>query len=263
MRRTRRTNGMLWALGTTLALGCTERDASSPTSPSGEGVAFAHVPVQGFGYFGELGPTFWGTLDPAWATCSNGKVQAPVDLRRNLVRSRHFRDLDLEYGPTTGEIVNNGHTIEIETEGENVLTIKGVAYQLVQFHFHGPSEHTINGEGHDMELHLVHSNAAGANAVLAVFLDRGETSGALTPIFDQLPDDVNGHHELEAPFDPAEFLPDARHHARYLGSLTTPPCTEGVLWFVLTTPLTVSAEHLAQFHERIHFNARPVQRSLP
>jgi carbonic anhydrase len=217
----------------------------------------------GFGYFGELGPSLWGTLDPAWGVCASGEIQAPVDLGRNQTTSHRFHTLSIDYGPTTGEIFNNGHTIEIETEGENLLTIEGVEYELVQFHFHGPSEHTLEGEGTDMELHLVHRNAAGTNAVVAVLLDRGATSGALSPILGQLPDDLTVHHPLDAPFDPADFLPEARVHARYLGSLTTPPCTEGVQWFVLMTPMTVSTEHLAQFHERIHFNARPVQRSLP
>jgi carbonic anhydrase len=252
---------MLLALGTSLAL-ASESDSSRPTSPA-VSLSSPSEEAEGFGYFGKLAPPFWGRLNPAWGACSNGQIQAPVDLGRNLVHSRRFDDLNIDYEPITGEIFNNGHTIEVETEGENVLMIKGVPYHLVQFHFHVPSENTLEREGHDMELHLVHRNATGANAVIAVFLDRGATSGALTPIFDQLPDDVNVHHELEAPFNPATFLPQARYHVRYLGSLTTPPCTEGVRWFVLVTPVKVSDEHLARFHERIHFNARPVQRSLP
>jgi carbonic anhydrase len=178
------------------------------------------------------------------------------------VRSRsHDKNLNFDYGSsTTGEIFNNGHTIEIETEGENVLTIDGVAYSLTQFHFHVPSEHTIDGHGYDMELHLVHTSAAGVNAVVAVFLDRGTTSGALSPIFAQLPNDMNVHHELNAAFDVRTFLPDIVPNAQYIGSLTTPPCTEGAHWVVLLSPATVTTEDLAQFHERIHFNARLVQR---
>jgi carbonic anhydrase len=99
--------------------------------------------------------------------------------------------------------------------------------------------------------------------VVAVLLDRGRGSGALAPIFRQVPNDFNVHHELEAPFDPADFLPDDRSHIPYMGSLTTPPCTTGVRWLVLTNPVRVGSEQLAQFHERIHFNARPVQRSIP
>ena len=263
MRRAQSTTGIIMALGASLAMGCTESDSAAPTSVSSENIALAHAPAQTFGYFGRKGPAFWGGLDPAWSACEDGQVQAPVDLGRNTLQSRRHPKLNIDYGHTTGEIFNNGHTIEIETDGENVLKFGGDAYTLSQFHFHVPSEHTIKGEGHDMELHLVHTSAAGANAVVAVFLNRGAKSGALSPIFRQLPNDFNVQHELDAAFDPADFLPDDQSHIRYLGSLTTPPCTDGVRWFVLTNPVTVSSEHLAKFNERIHFNARLVQRSLP
>ncbi|MGH8592425.1 MAG: carbonic anhydrase [Gammaproteobacteria bacterium] len=187
-----------------------------------------------FGYFGELGPAFWGELDPAWEACG------------------------------TGEIFNNGHTIEIETEGQNTLTFRGVTYDLVQFHFHTASEHRVAGRGYDMELHLVHKAGDDTNAVVAVFLKRGKSSGALASIFENLPEvgSINVKEELPQSFNPAAFLPKDRDHFRYLGSLTTPPCTEGVHWFVLTDPVKVSDEDMAQFAERIHFNARLVQRKL-
>ena len=265
MSGTRLTTSSVLAVVASLVVGCRAADSATLTSPSRERVNVAPATSQEFGYFGESGPSFWGGLDPAWGACASGHSQAPVDLRGNLVRSRnHDNKLSFDYGSSTrGEIANNGHTIEIETEGKNVLTIEGVAYSLTQFHFHVPSEHTIEGDGHDMELHLVHASATGATAVVAVLLDRGASSGALSPIFDQLPDDINGHHELAAAFDVRAFLPDIVPNARYIGSLTTPPCTEGVRWVVLLNPATVSTEHLAEFHERIHFNARPVQRSLP
>jgi carbonic anhydrase len=216
------------------------------------------VSAQTFGYFGDIGPSHWGELSPDWETCGSGEIQSPVDFR-------HFTTQDnfsIDYGPTTGEIFNNGHTIEVETEGDNTLTLGGVAYKLVQFHFHTASEHRVNGRGFDMELHLVHQSATGANAVIGVFLKRGARSRALAPIFANLPEDINVHHPLEEPFNPAEFLPNSRTHYRYRGSLTTPPCTEGVRWLVLTEPVTVSDEDMAQFAERIHFNARLVQRRL-
>ncbi len=264
MSGTRLTTSSVLALVASVLVGCSVADSATPTSPSRERASFAQAASAEFGYLGATGPSFWGGLDPAWVACGSGTIQSPVDLSGNLLRSRsHDKNLNFDYGSsTTGEIFNNGHTIEIETEGENVLTIDGVAYSLTQFHFHVPSEHTIDGHGYDMELHLVHTSAAGVNAVVAVFLDRGATSGALSPIFDQLPNDFNVHHELNAPFDVRAFLTDIVPNAQYIGSLTTPPCTEGVHWVVLLSPATVSTEHLAQFHERIHFNARPVQRSL-
>lgn len=215
-----------------------------------------------FGYFGDIGPVHWGDLDMAWETCSSGEIQSPVDFRRFPHHPRHRRQLSIDYGTTTGKIFNNGHTIEVETEGNNTLTLDGVPYELVQFHFHTASEHRVKGRGFDMELHLVHQSADGANAVIGVFLKRGLSSGTLAPIFENLPDDINVHRPLDTPFNPATFLPRSRAHYCYVGSLTTPPCTEGVQWIVMTEPVTVSDEDMAQFTERIHFNARFIQRKL-
>jgi carbonic anhydrase len=217
--------------------------------------------AQTFGYFGDIGPAFWGDLSPDWATCRTGEIQSPVNITKLAAHPASPRKLSIDYDAnTTGEIFNNGHTIEVETEGSNTLTLDGVAYELVQFHFHTASEHRVESRGFDMELHLVHASADGSNAVIGVFLKRGRSSKALAAIFESLPNDINVHHPLDARFDPATFLPRSRAHYRYVGSLTTPPCTEGVQWMVMSEPVTVSDEDMAQFAERIHFNARPVQR---
>ncbi len=224
-------------------------------------VAAPTVAQTEFKYFGSNGPDFWGQLDPIWATCGQGQMQSPVDFGKlTLLTTLRRRPVPVQYRTTTGLIFNNGHTIEIETEGNNVLELNGVEYELQQFHFHGLSEHTFEGQGRDMELHFVHTSADGVNAVVAVLMVRGSSSGALAPIFAALPNDVNVRHPLPAAFTPGNFLPAARAHYRYEGSLTTPPCTEGVHWVILRDPITISTEDLAQFHERIHFNARPVQR---
>ena len=220
------------------------------------------VRAQTFGYFGENGPAHWDELSPDWATCGNGERQSPVDFGRFPHHPRPSRQLSIDYGLTTGEIFNNGHTIEVETAGDNTLILDGVVYKLVQFHFHTASEHRVKGRGFDMEMHLVHQSDDGANAVIGVFLKRGPSSGALAPIFASLPNDVNVKHPLEDPSNPSTFLPHARTHYRYVGSLTTPPCTEGVQWIVMTEPVTISDEDIAQFAERIHFNARFTQRQL-
>jgi carbonic anhydrase len=216
--------------------------------------------AQTFGYFGDIGPAFWSELSPAWTACGTGEIQSPVDFREPY--PQRWRGLPIEYGTTTGEIFNNGHTIEVEVEGSNTLTLDGVDYELVQFHFHTASEHRVNGRGYDMELHLVHAAADGSNAVIGVFLKRGTTSGDLAPIFENLPDDLNVRHPLNQAFDPKTFLPKSDVHIRYLGSLTTPPCSEGVKWVVMDEPMTVSDEQMAQFAERVHFNARPIQRRV-
>jgi carbonic anhydrase len=214
-----------------------------------------------FKYFGPNGPAFWGQLDPTWTACGAGQVQSPIDFGKLTLLTRLQRKpVPVEYETSTGQIFNNGHTIEIETEGNSLLDLDGVEYELQQFHFHGLSEHTFEGKGADMELHFVHKSAGGVNAVVGVLMVRGLSSGALAPIFAQLPNDLNVKHPLPASFNPGNFLPANRAHYRYEGSLTTPPCTEGVHWVVLKDPIAISTEDFAQFHERIHFNARPVQR---
>lgn len=220
------------------------------------------VAAQTFGYFGDNGPDHWGELSQDWAACGSGDIQSPVNFERFPLPPGHRRTLEIDYGSSAGEIFNNGHTIEVETEGNNMLTLDGVVYTLSQFHFHTASEHRVMGHGFDMELHLVHTSANGSNAVIGVFLERGDSSGALAPIFANLPDDLNVKHPLDALFDPGEFLPSSQFHYRYIGSLTTPPCTEGVQWIVLTEPVTVSDEDIAQFAKRISFNARLVQREV-
>lgn len=227
-------------------------------------LAPAALCAQTFGYLGDIGPAHWSELSPNWAACNTGELQSPVNLKDLAKNDRYERGrkLSIDYGETTGEIFNNGHTIEVETEGENVLVLEGVPYQLTQFHFHTPSEHRVGRRGYDMELHLVHAGADGSNAVIGVFLKRGSSSGALAPIFGALPDTLNVHEPLDQAFNPADFLPKSRDHYRYVGSLTTPPCTEGVRWIVMSEPVTVSDEDMAQFAQRIHFNARYVQRTV-
>ncbi len=214
-----------------------------------------------FGYFGDIGPDFWSELNESNFACSSGELQSPVDLGKQRV----YPKLDVEYNTvSTGEIFNNGHTIEVEVEGQdNTLWLDGIPYHLAQFHFHTASEHRVQSRGYDMEMHLVHSSADGKNAVIGVFLQRGDSSGALAPIFASLPEIENSKEELEEAFDPLSFLPDSKKHYRYLGSLTTPPCTEGVKWVVMSEPVTVSDEDMAQFAARISFNARYTQRAVP
>ncbi len=219
--------------------------------------------AQSFGYFGEIGPDFWSDLDEDNFACTSGDRQSPVDLGKQRV----YPHLKVDYDTAThGEIFNNGHTIEVETEGDNTLWLDGKTYELAQFHFHTASEHRIQGRGYDMELHLVHKDDDGEIAVIGVFLTRGDTSGPLAPIFMSLPEiegELNSMEELADPFNPLAFLPDSKKHFRYSGSLTTPPCTEGVKWVVMLEPVTVLDEDMAQFAARISFNARYTQREVP
>jgi len=214
-----------------------------------------------FGYRGDIGPKNWGALDPAWKTCETGTIQSPVDLSQQ----RTWMALPIDYVEAEGEIFNNGHTVEVELlqNNGNTLTLDGIEYPLVQYHFHTASEHRVLGRGYDMEMHLVHKTADGQYAVIGVFLQRSASSGALAPIFATLPDIAVENVKYPLPtFNPAAFLPSTTAHYRYLGSLTTPPCSEGVKWIVMRDPVTVSDEDLAQLAGQVSFNARYVQRRV-
>jgi carbonic anhydrase len=213
-----------------------------------------------FEYAGPLGPRHWGQIAPEWRLCGTGREQSPIDFGPFTLAGRRYGTLAASYGASQGDIVNNGHTIQVNVKGGNVLVLGQARYELAQFHFHTPSEHTFGGRGYDMELHLVHATPQGNLAVVGVFLQRGTSSGALDSIFEHLPAKVDVREPLRELFDPGAFLPRNKTHYRYAGSLTTPACSEGVQWIVMATPMTVSDEHMAEFAERIPFNARPVQR---
>lgn len=220
--------------------------------------------AESFGYYGEKGPDFWADLDAANAACGAGIMQSPV----NLEEQRVYPHLNFKYGDSEGEIFNNGHTVEVEVDGENTLYLGGKSYLLKQFHFHTPSEHRIKGRGYDMEMHLVHGSDDGENVVVGVFLKRGDSSHALEQIFVAMQDIPLGEtdstkHAIAGEFNPSDFLPASKKHMRYLGSLTTPACTEGVKWVIMLQPVTVLDEDMAQFAARISFNARYIQRNVP
>lgn len=215
-----------------------------------------------FAYTGSAGPAHWSELDPQWAACGAGSKQSPVNFAHPGSDSS-AAELTLHRRATRGDILNDGHTVEVLTAGRNTLRIGGTIYRLAQFHFHVLSEHRLRGRGYDAELHLVHKSAKGGIAVLAVLLQRGKSSGALAPVLRNLPDDVEVPHRLAQRIRPYRFLPADTTHLDYVGSLTTPPCTEGVHWVVLTHPVPVADVDLAALTERIGTtNARPVQRTL-
>jgi carbonic anhydrase len=158
------------------------------------------------------------------------------------------------------KIVNNGHTIQVNTNAESSITVHGKKYTLVQFHFHSPSEHTIHGKHYAMEVHLVHKNDEGQLAVVGVLMQLGKPHPLLKTLVEQFPTDVNQEKVVSTVrLNPKHLLPRATQYYHYNGSLTTPPCSEGVAWFVMKTPLEMSAEQVAQFTAVMHQNARPVQ----
>jgi carbonic anhydrase len=161
------------------------------------------------------------------------------------------------YRPTAGELVDNGHTLQMNLQPGSTAVVDGHAYDLVQFHIHTPSEHTVGGEALPMEVHLVHKDKAGKLAVVGVRFAAGTASAAMTPVWAAAP--AKGGKAKVARFDPATLLPRDRSAYRYDGSLTTPPCSEGVEWIVMRRTATDSAAHIEAFEKRFGANARPVQ----
>jgi carbonic anhydrase len=160
-----------------------------------------------------------------------------------------------DYRPTPLEVENNGHTIEVKVASGSYLRIGQERYQLVQFHFHTPSEHRLQGQEYPMELHFVHRNALGELAVVGVFL----REGAANPIIQRIWDRAEAEPAQAEMLDPEDLLPANRDYYRYAGSLTTPPCTEGVRWHVLHEPVDVSAAQVDEFRAIFPLNARPIQ----
>lgn len=209
-------------------------------------------------YEGKEGPEHWGELSPDFALCAAGVEQSPVDIPASAAVNP--ADLVFNYQPSALKIQNNGHTIQVDYDPGSTLEVDGVPYELWQFHFHGPSEHTLNGEFSPMEMHLVHRSAEGGLVVVGVMIEGGDENEALAPVWGNLPaEEMEAETIPGASVDANALLPAERSYYRYNGSLTTPPCTEGVKWLVMSTPIELSGDQIAAFEEIIHANYRPVQ----
>ena len=210
-------------------------------------------------YDGEFGPENWGKINPAWAQCGKGQRQSPIDIRDGM--KVNLDEIEFNYGPSTFSEIDNGHPVQVNVGGGNAITVGPDTYELVQFHFHRPSEERINGKGTEMVVHLVHRDARGRLAVVAVLLERGKANEAIQTVWNNIPLEKG---QLGAPgleLDPVELLPARRAYYTYMGSMTTPPCTENVLWMVMKQPMTASPAQMALFSRLYPLNARPVQAS--
>jgi carbonic anhydrase len=219
-------------------------------------------------YEGADGPASWGTLSAKFAACGEGQSQSPVDIAAPVPGTEALElktdlmpgSLRIAHHEHVADGINNGHTIQINYEGGDELTIGNDTYGLVQYHFHNQSEHTVKGKHFPMEMHLVHKAESGKLAVIGVFIEEGAHNAAFDPIWNNLPDrkGVETHYP-SVNVDVDELLPADRASYRYDGSLTTPPCSEGVRWIVMTTPIQLSAEQIKAFTAIIHDNNRPTQ----
>jgi len=211
-------------------------------------------------YQGDDGPEHWGELSEQYRMCREGQNQSPVDLVADFQVG--LPELVFEYKGTPIRETNNGHTIMLTVSPGNYLKVpeRNQSYQLLQGHFHSPSEHTVNGEHSAMEIHLVHSTEEGRLAVVGIMVEEGEENPMLNRIWSFMPEQVGGMTESPLTVFEAGVLPPTRNYFAYAGSLTTPPCSEGVKWVVLRDPLTASAEQIARFKERVGASTnRPVQ----
>ena len=219
-------------------------------------------------YEGAAGPEHWGALSPKFAACGNGRSQSPIDIATAVVGT-HDLEVKTDLMPASLRIahhehvadgINNGHTIQVNYQGGDELTIGNDTYDLVQYHFHSPSEHTVKGRQYPMEMHLVHKAGSGALAVIGVLIEEGDHNAAFDPIWNNLPGRLGVEtHYPSVNVDVDALLPTRRASYRYNGSLTTPPCSEGVRWIVMTTPIRLSADQIRAFTSIIHDNSRPTQ----
>lgn len=216
--------------------------------------AYAHIH---WSYEGAGGPENWGKLGADNATCGSGKRQSPIDIRDGV--RVDLEPIEFAYRPSNFSVIDNGHTVQVSLAGGSI-SLLGKSYQLIQFHFHRPSEELVNGKSFDMVAHLVHRSEDGKLAVLAVLLEKGAENGLIQTVWNNLPLEKN--EAVRPPgltLDLGQLLPENRGYYTYMGSLTTPPCSEGVLWLVLKQPQQMSDEQMAIFARLYKNNARPVQ----
>jgi len=217
----------------------------------------AHIETH-WAYHGIEGPEHWAILSPHYLTCEAGYYQSPINIKMDHT-TMTLENFSFDYQPTRIRMVNNGHTIQVNAEPDSRLLLNGRPYKLRQFHFHAPSEHHVDGQAFAMELHLVHQDPHGHVVVVAVLMKLGEENMALATFWDQLPSNVETLLTTDVKLNPQHLIPETRHYFAYEGSLTTPPCTEGVHWIVLRDPIHISADQLEQFLAVCGDNARPVQ----
>lgn len=250
------------ALAIVTLVGCGEAPEAA------DAVSDDHVAVH-WGYEPEDGPTQWATMDPGWSVCADGTEQSPIDLTGAIPGTLPDAEIDLPSGLEV-EIRNqegvfaeldNGHTVQVNAATGETLTVGDATYSLVQFHFHAPSEHTVDGAHYPMEMHFVHQGADGALAVVGLLIEEGMANPGLAPIWAHLDAGPGSEATVEIPINLRDdlFRGDASGVWHYQGSLTTPPCSQDVRWLIRRTPTTLSAAQIAEFTAVYDHNNRPVQ----
>lgn len=209
-----------------------------------------------WGYEGVGAPEHWGSLKDEFQTCSTGMQQSPINITSADVKEN--ARIKPSYSQAALDVINNGHTIQVNYQNDSEIEVAGKTYKLLQFHFHSPSEHTIDGKPADMVAHLVHKADDGQLGVIGVLMNKGKRNPVIDEIWDNLPQG-EGAKQSKKFIDVADLLPKDLSYYNYSGSLTTPPCSEGVNWMVLKNPIEVSEDQVAKFTQIFSKSVRPVQ----
>lgn len=211
-----------------------------------------------WGYAGEGAPFLWGGLKEEYALCGTGRRQSPIDI--STVTITDLPEIKFNYQPSPLAISNNGHTIKVSYAPGSYVSVGGKRYDLLQFHFHAPSEHTVGGKAYDMVAHLVHQADDGQLGVIGVMFAAGSDNDSIAELWAHMPEKRGVTNSVpDVMINAAELLPGDFTYFNYSGSLTTPPCSEGVNWMVLATPNTVSKAQLRRFTDIFPLSTRPVQ----
>ncbi len=230
-----------------------------PSTGKSAPAAAASAPKQDirWGYTGEGAPDRWGQLTPEFRQCAIGTRQSPIDIRDTIRVDQE--KIQFDYRPSKFAVVDNGHTVQVNVAPGNSMEVMGRRYELQEFHFHRPSEERINGRQYDMVAHLTHKDADGRLATIAVLLERGQDQPLIQAVWNHLPLEKGDTYEAPIPIDLNQLLPKDRGYFTYMGSMTTPPCTEGVLWMVFRQPVQLSTQQISIFSRLYPMNARPLQ----
>jgi carbonic anhydrase len=208
-------------------------------------------------YEGTHGPESWGDLSPDYIQCKVGVNQSPINITQAI--EAELPPLTLDYNSNGIDLINNGHTAQVNVEPGNYLRIEDEEFELVQFHVHAPSEHRIEGKGFLLEVHYVHQNAKGELAVVGVLYEEGKDHPKLTEYLSEVPTVVGKPVKFKMSLIDLQIVEGDKSYFHYNGSLTTPPCSEGVRWYVLKNVLTVSKRRRDMFNQLIGDDARGPQ----
>ena len=214
-----------------------------------------------WGYKGEVGPSHWSQLNEKFSMCSKGNMQSPI----NIIASedKNLDALGFDYNTKSSNVINNGHTVQVNIQAGSTVSIDNMKYELKQFHFHTPSENNINGKEYPLEAHFVHATKEGKLAVVAVMFEYGEENPIINKIWSKFPLELNHKESLQLSQDDINaILPNDKEYYKFIGSLTTPPCSENVKWNVFKKSVTISKEQVEKFFDIYeHTNNRPIQKT--